>query len=232
MDGACKASFPIITETLPHLFTYICPTHSLDNFMKNICGDKPLVRIKGVEGEFVWDESLFSEALEKVWEVVKFICNHQKALARFRDLGAEVPRESRPKGGLELLRCSETRFASKVLMADRYVNCHPVLERLMIDDAYNAWLTKQTREIREKGAEVKRIIRCEDTWDAIKLCIRTLLPVPVVRVLRMTDAKLGATLGKVYAYMLRGVGDTGRRASRTSLRERACRKPRGRATSA
>eukprot|EP00967_Tisochrysis_lutea_P159346 scaffold330007_cov68-Tisochrysis_lutea.AAC.1 len=85
-------------------------------------------------------------------------------------------------------------------MADRYSKCHFVLEKLVIDEAYTAWLGKQSRDIKEKGTDVKRIIHCDETCAAIQVCLKALLP--VVKLLRVTDAKLGANLGKVYGYML------------------------------
>jgi hypothetical protein len=155
------------------------------------------MRQKGIEGEFAWGEKLFSVAIDKVWEVVKlFIIYHQKALARYRELADSVPRAERPPGGLELVRFCDTRFASRILMITRYRNVLPVLEKLAIDEVYTAWLAKQAREVKEKGAAVKRIIRDEDNTQAVKLCINVLEP--AVRLLRMTDTKLGATLGKFY----------------------------------
>eukprot|EP00967_Tisochrysis_lutea_P130138 scaffold224651_cov33-Tisochrysis_lutea.AAC.1 len=65
MDGACTAAFPLIEAEVPHIFTFICPSHTVDNFMKNICSDKPIVRIKGVDGEFAWGESEFAECIDK-----------------------------------------------------------------------------------------------------------------------------------------------------------------------
>jgi hypothetical protein len=201
MDGACTSSFSVIEHNFPHVFTYICPTHSLDNYMKNVCCNNTVVRMKGIEGEFGWGEDLFSVAIDKVWEVVKFIIYHQKALARYRKLADMVPRDQRPHGVLELVRYCDTRFASKVLMITRYRNVLFVLEMLAIDDVYTAWLAKQAREVKEKGAAVKRIIRDEDNTQTVKMCINMLEP--AVRLLRMTtDTKLGATLGKVYGYML------------------------------
>jgi hypothetical protein len=162
VDGACTSSFSLIEHDFSHVFTYICPTHSLDNYMKNVCCNNTVVRMKGIEGEFDWGEDLFSVTIDKVWEVVKFIIYHQKALARYRELADTVPRDQRPHGGLELVHYCDTRFASKVLMITRYRNVLFVLEKLAIDDIYTAWLAKQAREVKEKGAAVKRIIRDED----------------------------------------------------------------------
>ena len=46
MDGACKSSFEAIEAKFPHVFCFICPTHSIDNFLQNINEDKDEVRIK------------------------------------------------------------------------------------------------------------------------------------------------------------------------------------------
>lgn len=56
------------------------------------------------------------------------------------------------------------------------------------------------REKRAKAAECKRIIRSEEVADAITTGVAILEP--VYRLLRLTDGKLGANLGKVYGYLL------------------------------
>ena len=64
MDGACSSSFPLIEQQYPHVFCFICPTHSIDNFLKNVCSDRDVIRVRSVttandEKEFEWGESLF-----------------------------------------------------------------------------------------------------------------------------------------------------------------------------
>jgi hypothetical protein len=62
MDGACTASFPLIACKLPHVFSFICPTHSLDNFMKNICSDNAEITVKGItDRKFKWGEPIFAQ---------------------------------------------------------------------------------------------------------------------------------------------------------------------------
>eukprot|EP00967_Tisochrysis_lutea_P002258 scaffold2842_cov33-Tisochrysis_lutea.AAC.1 len=85
-------------------------------------------------------------------------------------------------------------------MLMRYQNVHSVLELLVIDPVYTAWIESQPREKREKAAECKRTIRSEDLDETIKTAIAIMEP--VYRLLRLTDGKLGANLGKVYAYLL------------------------------
>jgi hypothetical protein len=46
MDGACKQAFAFIEAQNPRIFCFICPTHSVDNFLKNINGDNDEVRIQ------------------------------------------------------------------------------------------------------------------------------------------------------------------------------------------
>eukprot|EP00967_Tisochrysis_lutea_P105016 scaffold159754_cov30-Tisochrysis_lutea.AAC.1 len=101
---------------------------------------------------------------------------------------------------MELLKPVETRFASNLMMLMRYVNVHGVLDKLVIDKEYTEWLAKQKNEMREKGAEMKRIVRDDEHLNTARLAI-TLLE-PVYRLLRLTDGKLGANLAKVYAYLL------------------------------
>ena len=73
MDGACKAAFPLIQEKAPHVLTFICPAHSIDNFMKNVFSDKPTIRVKGLDREFDWGGDVFGKCADRVWDVVKFI---------------------------------------------------------------------------------------------------------------------------------------------------------------
>jgi len=59
MDGACTASFPLIEAKYPHVFCFICPAHSLDNFFKNVFSDKSVIKMKGIEGQWDWGSDIF-----------------------------------------------------------------------------------------------------------------------------------------------------------------------------
>eukprot|EP00967_Tisochrysis_lutea_P132226 scaffold230634_cov36-Tisochrysis_lutea.AAC.3 len=52
---------------------------------------------------------------------------------------------------MELVRYSETRFASKILMLKRYMNLLKVLKRLVIDDVYTGWLLAEQTTARREG---------------------------------------------------------------------------------
>ena len=206
MDGACRSSFPLIGMKYPHVQCFICPTHSLDNFLKNVCSDKEVIKVASVknsedERDFKWDSDVFSNCIEHTWKAIKFITNHLKPLAVFRSLATskETWVDELQPSALELLKYAETRFASKVLMVERYQSLRSVMELLVGYPEYKAWLSKQKSEKKAVGAEIKDIINSEDHWKAVELTTRVLTP--VLRLLRFTDGKTGATLGKVYDQM-------------------------------
>jgi hypothetical protein len=204
MDGACMASFPIITAKVPHVFCYICPTHSFDNFLKNVCSDQEDIGVKAVRtgddgATFKWGSSVFSEPIEQAWEVIKFVIHHAKPLAFFRAVAKDPATwegNHMPGAACELVKFCETRFASKLLMLGRYLQLRPVLEVLVANPAYKAWLSKQKLATRDSGEAFKLMVQSGSHWKAVILTDRVLAP--VLKLLRLTDGKTGATLGKVY----------------------------------
>jgi len=190
----------------PHVFCFICPTHSLDNFLKNVCSDNATIRIKSVrtaddEQSFDWGSDVFAKPINDTWEVVKFITNHSKPLACFRELArdANTWRPGPPPRTVELVKYCDTRFASKLLMLERFLVLRPVLELLVANPGYKAWLAKQKTETKKEAEAIKRCVHSSEHWDAVAATLKFLLP--VVRVLRLTDGKTGATLSKVYNLM-------------------------------
>lgn len=47
MDGACRGAFIFIEQEYPRIFCFICPTHSLDGFIKNVLSDKEIITVAG-----------------------------------------------------------------------------------------------------------------------------------------------------------------------------------------
>ena len=122
MDGACTASFPLITATYGHVFCFICPAHSLDNFFKNVFSDKPRIKIKGIEDDFEWGSDIFLKPFTEAWDVIKFVTNHSKPHSIFRDISTDPATwigSDRPTF-CELIKWGETRFASRLLLLERY----------------------------------------------------------------------------------------------------------------
>lgn len=141
---------------------------------------------------------MFADTFSDVWEVVKFVVNHHTPLAVYREIARAC--DDKPFGGTELIKYAETRFASKLLMIMRYQNVSGLLEKLVVDDRYTAWVAKQTAETKERAAKVKATVRDDKLLTNIALCIKILEP--CLTLLRLTDGKKGARLGTVYAKML------------------------------
>ena len=128
MDGACRGAFQYIESEFAHISCFICPTHSLDNFMGDVCSSKVSVQVRGEE-RVTWNEDIFEETIDQIWQVVKAVTRAQKPLATYRRLKEEANklRAQTEEPFKELLKYCETRFASKILMTQRYHLCRPIL---------------------------------------------------------------------------------------------------------
>jgi hypothetical protein len=157
MDGACTASFPLIEAKYPHVFCFICPAHSLDNFFKNVFSDKPVIKMKGIEGQWNWGSDIFLKPFTEAWDVIKFITNHSTPHSIFRDISNDV--ESwigTPKPDFcELIKFGETRFASRLLLLERYHALQIAIEALVSNPRYKNWLASQNTETKSKGDEIR-----------------------------------------------------------------------------
>ena len=133
-------------------------------------------------------------------EVVKFITNHHKPPALYRQTAASIEKDKVPAGGCKLKKFCDTRFGSKVSIAQRYRNvlCL-VLEKLLTNNDYNEWVGRRKADTRAKAAEIKRRIFDPEHRRGVDLTIKILVPFLIL--LRMTDSKTGAALGKVYGCM-------------------------------
>ena len=64
----------------------MCIKATLDNFLKNVCGNQDKIRMAGIEGEFEWGSSIFFTPLEEAKVVINFIRKHSKPLSIFRNI--------------------------------------------------------------------------------------------------------------------------------------------------
>ena len=132
MDGACKASFSLIIDKFEHVFCFICPTHSIDNFLKNVCSDKPRIKVKDIVDDFEWGRDIFYKPIVQAWEVIKFITHHAKPLATFRAIAADAQvwkdADKQQPAFVNLIKHCDTRFASNFLMLQRYLALQIVVE--------------------------------------------------------------------------------------------------------
>ena len=178
-----------------------CIKATLDNFLKNVCGNQDKIRMAGIEGEFEWGSSIFFTPLEEAKVVINFIRKHSKPLSIFRNICTNPQTwEHAPikPNFVELLKFCETRFASNLIMLQRYHALRIVEENFVANIEYNSWLRAQRRVKQDKGAAVKRIVQQERHWEEVSVTVAVLEP--IIKVLRLTDGKSGSTLGKVYGW--------------------------------
>ena len=84
----------------------------------------------------VWDETLFKNTFETVWQIVQAVVSHQKPLALFRKIAtlqafAEI-------GTTEPLKYVDTRYGSRVLMGRCLLATRRIYRNLMVDTEMEA----------------------------------------------------------------------------------------------
>lgn len=152
MDGACKGAFALIKEKYEQIQCFVCPSHGADGFLKNACSDKRTIRMQANEVGGIgmqmmeWDVSFFHDSFNNAWQVIKRVVRHEKAIAIFR----KIAKELKPEGGAEPKFFGETRYGSRVAMAERMLGTRAIYERLFIDTDLRAWINKQDAKKRVK----------------------------------------------------------------------------------
>jgi hypothetical protein len=95
MDGTCKGAFPIIQDQLPWVQCFVCPSHTIDGFIKNALSDTVTIRIQvnamsHVEFAIIaWGETVFKNTYETTWQVVLGLVSRQKPLPIFRKIASQ-----------------------------------------------------------------------------------------------------------------------------------------------
>ena len=114
----------------------------------------------------------------------------------FRDIAKDPKTWVETPSFCELIRWGETRFASRLLMLQRYHSLRIVVESLVSNIEYKRWLGSQDVDKRKKGEQIRLTVQKFEHWEGVWRAVRVLNP--VLTVLRLTDGKTGATLGKVW----------------------------------
>jgi hypothetical protein len=157
MDGACKGAFPLIRAKFPWIQCFPCPSHGIDNFIKNVCSSKDEIKMQKNEmGNWVqdapikWGVNFFSNAFSQMKEVITFVTGRQLPLARFRAIALGLQASEKPDCGTEPLFFGETRYGSLVMMGDRLLQTLLIYQKLVVDDEYREWVKVQKKSVRKK----------------------------------------------------------------------------------
>jgi hypothetical protein len=116
-------------------------------------------------------------------QVLKFITNHHKSLALFRELS-----------DLDLLKPGETRFATNFIMLDRMLKVKAALQQLVVGPAFTGW--NEHSQQAEEGDYVRDIVVSGQFWKGVKELLALSEPV----VLRQCDRGI-PIVGKIYYKM-------------------------------
>ena len=167
MDSAasCVAAGKLVMKKFPRIVSSPCTAHCLDLLLEDI-------------GKLQWVGSVIDQG----HNVVKFLTNHQQALAYFRS-----------HASLELLKPGDTRFATNFIMLQRLQQCKDELQETIVSKEYKQWVSKP--KYKAAGTCISDVIMSNAFWDnvaqVVKLCI------PIVEVLRLADGQIPCT-GKIY----------------------------------
>jgi hypothetical protein len=170
MDSAaiCKAAGRKLEARFPHITFTPCTPHCLDLLLEDM-------------GKLDWVSSIIAEAKT----TLKFITNHHKSLALFRNLSK-----------LELLKPGETRFATNFIMLQRMHEVKASLQQLVVSDAWGEWNQKSSHEM--EGEEVHDILTSAAFWKGVKELL--VVSESIVCLLRQCDKGV-PVVGKVYYAM-------------------------------
>lgn len=146
MDGAPanKASFPFVETKYPHVICFICPTHTIDLFIKNACNES-VVSVNGVT--FQPGPTRFVTAIARVKEVVLFVFAFSKVRAMLKK-----------QAGRMLVKPCETRFGSRLSMCFRFLELIDDLRAVVNSTPYHQWLAQQEESAYERARAVRAII--------------------------------------------------------------------------
>jgi hypothetical protein len=136
---------------------FTCPSHGIDNFIKNVCSDKKEIKMQKNEmGNWVqdapveWGVGFFAESFSQMKTVVLFVSGRQKPLARYRAIARGLKDTEQPVCGTEPLYFGETRYASLVMMGERLLACLLIYQKMVVDDEYREWILTHPKMVQKK----------------------------------------------------------------------------------
>ena len=161
----CVGARQLLQQRFAGIVFSPCTAHCLDLLLEDI-------------GKLMWTSNVIAEARA----VVKFITNHHKSLAIYRQ-----------HCQLELLKPGETRFASQFIMLQRINNCKDALQETVVDRDFKKWLSGGKSAV--MGKTVTDTVLNENFWKSVAEIVE--LSEPIVSLLRLVDGVVPC-VGKIY----------------------------------
>ncbi|KAK9665685.1 hypothetical protein RND81_14G128800 [Saponaria officinalis] len=161
----CVLAGKEIEKVHKHIFWSPCIVHTINLLFKDF------------GKTFPW----LSDTYKKGKTIVKYVTNHQNALAMFRSYSH-----------LELLKVAETRFASHYILLKRISDCREALVTLGDENS------------RKAAADVADYIKDDSFWEEVENVLRILEP--LYHILKFADSE-GPLMGEIYEKMNNMLGE-------------------------
>ena len=186
MDGACRSSFPLIEAKFPHIFCLVCVAHSLDLLLEDFAKEHVQGPIVAGHERFSFDTSWMRDLIADCRKLVKWLTNHSKPLAFYREIAEALEPEDQPVGGSEPLKPGETRFATNFIAMERQLNCRNIFTKLVVSDKFTRWVGQQQDTAGKAAAsDFKSLVLSEDHWKGLEAIVA--LSSPIYTLLRHCD---------------------------------------------
>ena len=144
----CVSAKNILGERLKGIVFSPCAAHCIDLLLEDI-GKLPQT----------------STVINRGRAAVKFITNHHKSLAVFRQHST-----------LELLKPGETRFASQFIMLQRLHQCKDALQETVVDRQYKTWLSTGSKNTATAKAVTGTILDAS-FWESVEEIVTCCEPI-------------------------------------------------------
>jgi hypothetical protein len=145
----CKGAGMIVEQKYNHIFWTLCVVHNLNLALKNICAAK---NNDGENDELMW----IKETVDDAFMIKNFIMNHNMRLSMFNEYS-----------DLKFLAIADTRFASHIVMLNRFLPLKDSLLLMVVSDKWAAY----REDDQGKARFVKGKVLDDLWWDTVKYIV-------------------------------------------------------------
>ena len=114
LDGVCKGPFVLIQKVCPWVQCFVCPTHTIDNFLKNVGTSAESIKMQATlmgaaaASEIEWNESFFCDCFDNVAKIVNWISRNQNPFTRFQFIVNQLITDKKISCATAILKSVET----------------------------------------------------------------------------------------------------------------------------
>lgn len=162
----CKSAGLLVEGQFKHIFWTPCVVHTLNLALKNICHPRDIRTNVLVYEGCAW----ISEIIAEVVLIRNFITKHSMRLAMFNE-----------HVELKLFTLAETRFASSIIMLQRFKDVKQGLRNLVICNQWSSYKDDDPNQ----ALFIKEKLLDDDWWNTLQYVID--FTKPIIEMLRLCD---------------------------------------------